>query len=352
MAFGWAARDTSGLLSPFSFSRRVTGEKDVTFKVLYCGICHCDLHMIKNDWGYSIYTIVPGHEIVRAVIEVGSKVEKFKVRVRVHVGSIVESCHSCDNCASEIHIYCPKFIPTQGTQDYDGATTHGSYSAIMVANEHFVIPIPDDLLVDASAPLLYAGIIVYSPLRYYGLDKLGMHVGVVGPSGLGHVAVKFANAMGVKVTVISNSLNKKKEAIDHLGVDSFFVSSNQDEIKAAMSKMDGIIDIVSIPYPILPLIGLSRTNEKLLLVGCLEKPLELPVFTLLLGRDIIVVNCIYIMGGGTNRTQDMFHIKGQHNSNTLMNLLSKAHVRYCFVIDIGNHINLHHLINLLLIIRI
>lgn len=168
------------------------------------------------------------------MIEVGSKVEKFKVGDKVGVGYMVGSCRSCDNCASNLENYCPKMLPSCNSIYYDGTITYGGYSNFMVVDEHFVIHIPDDLPLDASAPLLCAGITVYSPLRYYGLDKPGMHVGVVGLGGLGHVAVKFAKAMGVKVTVISTSPNKKNEAVERLGADSFLVSRNPDEMEVCI----------------------------------------------------------------------------------------------------------------------
>ena len=165
------------------------------------------------------------------VTEVGSKVQKFKVGDKVGVGCMVGACHSCDNCDNHLENYCPKMILTYGAKYYDGTITYGGYSDTMVSDEHFVVRIPDNLPLDAGAPLLCAGITVYSPLRFYGLDKPGMHVGVVGLGGLGHVAVKFAKAMGVKVTVISTSPNKKKEALDHLGADSFLVSKDQDQMQ-------------------------------------------------------------------------------------------------------------------------
>ncbi|TXG60061.1 hypothetical protein EZV62_014634 [Acer yangbiense] len=328
---------------------RATGEKDVTFKVLYCGICHSDLHLIRNEfeseykWASS-YPLVPGHEIVGVVTEVGSKVEKFQVGDKVGVGCFVGSCHSCDNCANNLENYCPKMIVTYGSIYYDGTTTYGGYSDIMVADEHFVVSIPDNLPLDVGAPLLCAGITVYSPLRYYGLDKPGMHVGVVGLGGLGHVAVKFAKAMGVKVTVISTSPNKKKEAIEHLGADSFLVSRNQDEMQAATGTLDGIIDTVSVSHPLLPLIGLLKTNGKLVLVGAPEKPPVLPVFPLMMGRKIVGGSA----AGGLRETQEMINFAAKHNItadieviqidyvNIAMERLSKADVRYRFVIDIGN----------------
>ncbi|GAV91967.1 ADH_zinc_N domain-containing protein/ADH_N domain-containing protein [Cephalotus follicularis] len=346
-AFGLAAKDPSGVLSPFKFSRRATGEKDVTFKVLYCGICHTDLHMVKNDWGFSTYPLVPGHEIVGVVTEVGSKVQKFKVGDKVGVGYLVGSCNSCDDCANDLENYCPKNIQTCGAKYHDGTITYGGYSDIMVADEHYVLRIPENLPLDATAPLLCAGITVYSPLKYYGLDKPGMHVGVVGLGGLGNVAVKFAKAMGINVTVISTSLKKKEEAIDHLGADSFLVSRDNDQMQAAMGTLDGIIDTVSAQHPLLPLISLLKRHGKLVMVGAPAKPLELPVFPLLAGRTLIGGSTI----GGIKETQEMLDFAAKHNIkadievvpvdyvNTALERLSKADVRYRFVIDIGNTIN-------------
>ncbi|XP_062019618.1 probable mannitol dehydrogenase [Rosa rugosa] len=343
-ALGWAARDTSGVLSPFKFSRRETGEKDVTFKVLFCGICHSDLHMVKNEWGVSTYPLVPGHEIVGKVTELGSKVQKFKVGDKVGVGCLVGSCKSCDSCANDLENYCPKSVQTYGANYLDGTTTYGGYSDIMVANEDFVIRIPDNLPLDGAAPLLCAGITTYSPMRYFGLDKPGMHVGVVGLGGLGHVAVKFAKALGVKVTVISTSPNKKDEAIKHLGADSFLVSRDQDQMQATMGTLDGIIDTVSAAHPLPPLISLLKVNGKLVMVGAPEKPLELPVFSLLMGRKILAGSNI----GGIKETQEMIDLAAKHNItadievipidylNTAMERLAKGDVRYRFVIDIGN----------------
>ncbi|KAA8549593.1 hypothetical protein F0562_001389 [Nyssa sinensis] len=343
-AFGWAARDSSGVLSPFNFSRRATSEKDVMFKVLYCGICHSDLHSVKNEWGVSQYPLLPGHEIVGVVTEVGSKVQTFKVGDKVGVGCMVGSCHSCDDCTNNLENYCPKVILTYNSIYNDGTPTYGGYSDIMVADEHFVVRWPDNLPLDAGAPLLCAGITTYSPLKYFGLDKPGMHVGVVGLGGLGHVAVKFAKAFGVKVTVIRTSPNKKKEAIEHLGADLFLVSRDADQMQAAIGTMDGIIDTVSAVHPLLPLIGLLKSHGKLVMVGAPDRPLELPVMPLLMGRKIIAGSGI----GGMKETQEMIDFAAKHNItadaevisvdyvNTAMERLAKANVRYRFVIDIGN----------------
>ncbi|KAM1818765.1 hypothetical protein ACFX11_000527 [Malus domestica] len=335
-AFGWAARDSSGVFFPFS--RRETGDKDVIFRVLYCGICHSDLHMANNEWGISTYPLVP-------VTEVGSKVQKFNVGDKVGVGCMVGSCTSCENCSKHHENYCPKVILTYGAKYYDGTTTYGGYSDIMVANEHFVVRIPDNLPLDGVAPLPCAGITTYSPLRYFGLDKPGIHVGVVGLGSLGHVAVRFAKAMGVKVNVISTSPNKKDEAIEHLCADSFLVSRDEDQLnKLKWATLDGIIDTVSAVHPLLPLIGLLKSHGKLVMVGAPEKPLELPVIPVLSGRKIVAGSGI----GGMKETQEMIDFAAKNNItadievipmdyvNIAMERLLKADVRYRFVIDIGN----------------
>ncbi|KAK4764808.1 hypothetical protein SAY86_025898 [Trapa natans] len=347
-AFGWAARDSSGHLSPFNFSRRATGENDVTFKVLYCGICHSDLHSIRNEWGGSTYPMVPGHEVVGVVTEVGSKVTKFKVGDKVGVGCLVGSCRSCESCANDLENYCPDTIATYNSKYNDGTTTHGGYSNIMVADEHFVVAIPDSLPLDGAAPLLCAGITVYSPLRYYGLDKPGLHVGVVGLGGLGHMAVKFAKAMGLKVTVISTSPSKKQEAIERLGADSFLDSRDQEDMQSANGTMDGIIDTVSAIHPLQPLLGLLKSNGKLVMVGAPSKPLQLPAFSLLMGRKALGGSLI----GGLKETQEMINFASEHSIvsdievipmdyvNKAMERLARADVRYRFVIDIENSLKI------------
>nr|GMC56833.1 8-hydroxygeraniol dehydrogenase-like [Ipomoea batatas] len=338
-ACGWAARDTSGVLSPFKFSRRETGENDVQFKVLYCGVCHSDLHQLKNEWGNTTYPIVPGHEIVGVVTEVGTKVEKFKVGDKVGVGCLVGSCGKCENCASDLENYCHGCVTTYNAY---GTVTYGGYSDIMVADEHFVVRWPENLPMEA-APLLCAGITTYSPLRYFGLDKPGMHIGVVGLGGLGHMAVKFAKAFGTKVTVISTSASKKEEAIQRLGADSFLISRDPEQMQAAMNTLDGIIDTVSANHAVVPLLGLLKTNGKLVMVGIPEKPLDLPVFPLIMGRKLVAGSGI----GGLKETQEMLDFSSKHNItpdveiipmdyvNTALERLAKADVKYRFVIDVG-----------------
>ncbi|KAG5610842.1 hypothetical protein H5410_022123 [Solanum commersonii] len=345
-AFGWAARDTSGVLSPFNFSRRVTGEKDVQFKVMYCGICHTDLHQLKNEWSNSIYPMVPGHEVVGVVTEIGTKLEKFKIGDKVGVGGLVESCRKCENCDNDLENHCRDQIMTYNGAYTDGTTTYGGYSDIMVTNEHYVVHWPENLPMEA-APLLCAGITIYSPLKYFGLDKPGMHIGVVGLGGLGHMAVKFAKAFGTKVTVISTSLSKKDEAIKHLGADSFLVSRDPDQMQGAVGSLDGIIDTVSVIHPLLPLINLLKTHGKLAMLGAPEKPLELRVFPLLLGRKLVAGSFI----GGMKETQEMVDFAAKHSItpdvevvpmdyvNTTLEHLLKSNVKYRFVLDIGNTLN-------------
>ncbi|KAL3527575.1 hypothetical protein ACH5RR_012231 [Cinchona calisaya] len=344
-AFGWAARDTSGVLSPFHFSRRATGEKDLRFKVLYTGICHSDLHHLKNDWGSSKYPLVPGHEIVGVVTEVGSKVQKFKVGDKVGVGCLIGSCRTCEDCADDLENYCPKKIITyDGPRYYDGTLTFGGYSDHMVVDEHFAIHWPEKLPLDGGAPLLCAGITTYSPLKHFGLDKPGVHIGVVGLGGLGHVAVKFAKAFGAKVTVISTSPSKKEEALKEFGADSFLVSRDAEAMQAAAGTLHGIIDTVSAVHPILPLLSLLKNHAKYILLGAPGKPLELPVFPLLLGRKIVAGSAI----GGIKETEEMLNFAAEHGItadvevipidyvNTAIERLAKNDVRYRFVIDVGN----------------
>ncbi|KAL3646240.1 8-hydroxygeraniol dehydrogenase [Castilleja foliolosa] len=342
-AFGWAARDNSGTLSPFHFSRRATGEKDVKLKILYCGVCHSDLHSVKNETGKVTYPVLPGHEIAGVVTEVGSQVTKVKVGDKVGVGCMAGSCRSCENCTNDLENQCPKMVLTYRSKYFDGTTTYGGYSDIMVCDEHFIVRWPENMPLDAGCPLLCAGITTYSPLKYFGLDKPGTRVGVVGLGGLGHVGVKLAKAFGAIVTVISTNPDKKEEAIKSLGVDSFLVSSDQDQMMAATGTLDGILDTVSAHHSVQPLLSLLKNNGKLILLGVIPKPLELPVFPLLAGRKIVAGSGI----GGMKETQEMIDFAAKHNItadvevigmdyiNQAMERLEKADVKYRFVIDVA-----------------
>nr|BAN91670.1 cinnamyl alcohol dehydrogenase 1 [Carthamus tinctorius] len=343
-AYGYASSDTSGTLSPLTFSRRATGDKDVRFKILYCGICHSDLHFAKNEWGVTIYPVIPGHEIVGTVTEVGSKVEKFKVGDTVGVGCLVGSCRSCQSCSNDLEQYCPKMIMTYGFPYYDGTITYGGYSDHMVSDEHFVLRWPKNLPLASGAPLLCAGITTYSPLKHYGLDKPGTKVGVVGLGGLGHVAVKMAKAFGAEVTVFSTSPAKKQEALEGLKADHFIVSNDPEQMKAATGTLDGIIDTVSANHAITMYLNLLKTDGKLVLVGIPATPHELPAFPLIMGRKIVGGSNI----GGLKETQEMLDFSAKHGItadielvpidyvNTAMERLLKSDVRYRFVIDVAN----------------
>ncbi|XP_073281102.1 probable cinnamyl alcohol dehydrogenase 9 [Primulina huaijiensis] len=344
-AFGWAATDPSGVLSPFHFSRRENGAEDVTIKVLYCGVCHSDLHNAKNDWGFTNYPLVPGHEMVGLVTKTGENVQKFKVGDRVGVGVIVGSCRTCSICEQDLENYCPKLVFTYNALDKDGTKTYGGYSDIIVVDQHFVLRFPDNIPSDSGAPLLCAGITVYSPMKYYGMtDQPGKHLGVAGLGGLGHVAVKFGKAFGLKVTVISRSSEKADEAINKLGADAFIVSSDPAQLKAALGTIDFIIDTIAAVHSLAPLLGLLKMNGKLITVGLPNKPLELPIFPLVLGRKLVGGSDI----GGIKETQEMLDFCGKHGItsdielirmdeiNTAMERLAKSDVRYRFVIDVGN----------------
>uniref|UniRef100_A0A0D9X6G5 cinnamyl-alcohol dehydrogenase n=2 Tax=Leersia perrieri TaxID=77586 RepID=A0A0D9X6G5_9ORYZ len=321
-----------------------TGDDDVAIKILFCGICHSDLHSIKNEWKHSMYPLIPGHEIAGVVMEVGKKVNRFKSGDRVGVGCLVNSCQSCESCNNGFENHCNGGIFTYNSIDKDGTVTYGGYTTSVVVHERFVVRFPDSMPLDSSAPLLCAGITVYSPMKYHGLNAPGKHVGVLGLGGLGHVAVKFAKAFGMKVTVISSSPGKKREAMERLDADAFVVSGNGEEMEAARATMDGIINTVSANTPMAPYLALLKPTGKMILVGLPENPLEIPPFSLVVGNRTLAGSNI----GGMADTQEMIDLAAKHGVtadievigadyvNTAMERLAKADVRYRFVIDIGN----------------
>ncbi|GAU23294.1 hypothetical protein TSUD_237480 [Trifolium subterraneum] len=320
-AFGWAARDSSGILSPFHFSRRANGDLDITMKILYCGICHGDVHFAKNEIGRHIeYPMVPGHEIVGEVIKIGKNVKKFKIGDIAGIGPICGSCGTCSHCSKSWENSCPKRILTYNGHDYDGSTTYGGYSNKIVVNENYAIIIPKGLPLESAAPLLCAGLTVYSPMIHHGLCQSGQHLGIVGLGGLGHVAVKFAKAFNMKVTVISTSPGKKKEALERLGADSFLLINDEQQL---------------------------QLYGKLILVGASITPPVLPYMPLMLGRKIIAGSA----AGGMKESQDMINFAAKHNItadievismdyvNTAFERLEKNDVKYRFVIDVANTLN-------------
>ncbi|KAL6655620.1 hypothetical protein ACP70R_006446 [Stipagrostis hirtigluma subsp. patula] len=342
-AHGLAARDASGVLSPYGFSRRAQGDGDVTIKVLFCGICHTDLHVIKNEWGNAMYPVVPGHEVVGVVTDVGKGVGKFKAGDTVGVGYFVDSCRACDSCSKGHENYCARLVLSSNGVDRDGATTQGGFSDVVVVDQDYVVRVPESLPPDGAAPLLCAGVTVYGPMMQYGLNAPGKHLGVVGLGGLGHMAVKFGKAFGMTVTVISSSPAKREEALDRLGADAFLISRDSEQMKAAASTMDGIIDTVSAAHQIVPLLELLRPMGQMVVVGAPTKPLELPAFAIIPGWKRVAGNIV----GSVADCQAMLDFAGEHGItadvevvgmdyvNTAIERLERNDVRYRFVLDVA-----------------
>ncbi|KAM0865227.1 hypothetical protein ACQ4PT_043441 [Festuca glaucescens] len=344
---GWAAMDASGKVVPFSFKRRDTGVDDVTIKVQYCGMCHTDLHFINNDWGITMYPLVPGHEITGVVTRVGTNVSGFRPGDRVGVGCIAASCLDCDHCRRSEENYCDKVTLTYNGIFWDGSVTYGGYSDMLVAHKRFLVRIPDSLPLDAAAPLLCAGITVYSPMKQHGmlLGEAGRSLGVVGLGGLGHVAVKFGKAFGLRVTVISTSPAKEREARESLKADDFVLSTDQKQMQAMARSLDYVIDTVSAQHSLGPILELLKVNGKLVLVAAPDKPVELPSFPLIFGKRTVSGS----MTGGMKETQEMMDLCGKHNItcdielvstdriNEALARLARNDVRYRFVVDIAGN---------------
>ncbi|OWM74957.1 hypothetical protein CDL15_Pgr021308 [Punica granatum] len=341
---GWAAYDSSGKIDPFIFKRRENGVNDVTIKILYCGICHTDLHFAKNAWGITMYPCVPGHEITGVVVTVGSNVRKFSVGDRVGIGYLATSCLECEYCASSQENYCDQLQSTYNGVFWDGSITYGGYSKMIVADHRYVVRIPDSLPMDSAAPLLCAGITVFTPFKDNQLlDSPRKKIGIVGLGGLGHVAVKFGKAFGHHVTVISTSPSKEAEAKQRLGADEFIISTSADQMKAAKRSLDFILDTVSAKHSLGPVLELLKVNGTLSIVSAPDAPLDLPAFPLIFGKRTVKGSII----GGILETQEMMDLCGKHNItsdietvtpdqiNHAMDRLARNDVRYRFVIDIA-----------------
>lgn len=346
--FGWAAKDSSGKITPFVFKRRENGVDDVTIKILYCGMCHTDLHYIKNDWGITMYPVVPGHEITGIITMVGSNVSNFKVGDRVGVGCLAASCLECEFCKDSQENYCDQLQFTYNGIFWDGSITYGGYSQMLVADKRYVVHIPDSLPLDKAAPLLCAGITVFSPMKQHNMLQPGKKLGVVGLGGLGHIAVKFGKAFGLHVTVISTSPSKETEAKMRLGADDFLVSTDPKQMQACARSLDFIIDTVSAKHSLGPILELLKIRGTLALVGAPDKPLELPSFPLIFGKRTVSGSII----GGMKETQEMMDACGKYNITSEIELVTPDHinealdrlarndVRYRFVIDIAPKTNL------------
>lgn len=338
---GYAAKSQGSELTEFSFERRDLRNNDVAIEILYCGVCHSDLHAVRNDWGGSKYPLVPGHEIVGKVISVGSDVTKYQQGDTVAVGCMVDSCQSCDQCHNHEEQFCREgMVGTySGTDRVNGEMTQGGYSKHVVVREEFVLSVPENLELSRVAPLLCAGITTYSPLHKWGV-KTGSRVAVVGLGGLGHMAVKNAVAMGATVTVIGRTESKKEDAIK-LGAQHYLVSNNDDEMKNAQSAFDVIIDTVPVKHDLSIYTPLLDIDGTLVIVGQVGPVDELNTVPLLMGRRRVAGSLI----GGIAETQQMLDFCGEHNVlpeceminideiNTAYERMEKSDVRYRFVID-------------------
>ncbi|XP_041013815.1 cinnamyl alcohol dehydrogenase 1-like [Juglans microcarpa x Juglans regia] len=340
---GWAARDASGILSPYTYSLRNTGPEDVYVKVLCCGVCHTDIHQIKNDLGMSNYPMVPGHEVVGEVVEVGSAVTKFKVGDTVGVGAIVGCCRNCRPCKADIEQYCNKKIWSYNDVYTDGKPTQGGFAGAMVVDQKFVVKIPEGMAPEQAAPLLCAGVTVYSPLSHFGLTQRGLRGGILGIGGVGHMGVKIAKAMGHHVTVISSSEKKREEAMEHLGADEYVVSSDSTRMQEAADSLDYIIDTVPVFHPLEPYLSLLKMDGKLILMGVINTPLQFLTPVVMLGRKSITGSFI----GSMKETEEMLEFckeKGLSSMievvkmdyvNKALERLEKNDVRYRFVVDVA-----------------
>jgi alcohol dehydrogenase (NADP+) len=345
-ARAWAAASATSPLAPTTIPRREPGETDLQIEILFCGICHSDLHMVRNEWSAAlptVYPIVPGHEIVGRVSRTGGAVKKFKEGDLVGVGCLVDSDGTCDACQAGLEQFCARATATYGAPDaHLGGTTYGGYSESIVVDERFVLRVPDNIDPAAAAPLLCAGITTYSPLRHWGVTK-GKKVGVVGLGGLGHMGVKFAKAFGAHVVVFTTSPNKKEDAL-RLGAPEVVVSTNADEMQKHAGSFDFILDTVSADHDINAYLALLRIDGNLTLVGAPSKPLAVPAFALIMGRHSVSGSNI----GGIAETQEMLDFCGKHNIisdvevipaqqiNEAYERLLKSDVKYRFSIDIAS----------------
>ncbi|BCU79122.1 NAD(P)-dependent alcohol dehydrogenase [Luteolibacter sp. LG18] len=340
----YAAQDAASAVLPLDITRREPGATDVEMDILYCGVCHSDLHQAHNDWKNTVYPCVPGHEIVGRVSRVGPEVTKFKVGDLSAVGCMVDSCRTCENCRAGHEQYCLSF-PTftyNGQDKHLGGHTFGGYSTSIVVDEGFVLRVPETLDLAATAPLLCAGITTYSPLRHWKVGP-GQKVGIVGLGGLGHMGVKFARAFGAHVVLFTTSPSKIEDGL-RLGAHEVVVSTDANAMAKHQGSFNFILDAVSAPHDINAYLGLLKLDGTLTLVGAPEQPLPVSAFNLLLPRRNFAGSAI----GGIAETQEMLDFCGQHGIVSDIELipmqgineawarLLKQDVRYRFVIDMAS----------------
>jgi uncharacterized zinc-type alcohol dehydrogenase-like protein len=337
----YAVQSAESSFAPWSFERREPGPRDVVIEILYCGVCHSDIHQARNEWGNSSFPMVPGHEIVGRISRLGAEVSKFKEGDLAGVGCFVDSCRSCESCREGLEQYCEGHISMtyNGTEADQETPTYGGYSQRIVVDEAYALKIDPSQRLEAVAPLLCAGITTYSPLRRFGV-KAGDKVGVVGLGGLGHMAVKLANAMGAEVTVFSTSPSKEEDA-RRLGAHHFVVSKDEEAMKAQANTFSFILDAVSADHDINLYLGLLKRDGTLALVGAPEKPMAVHAFSLIPRRKTLAGSMI----GGIAETQEMLDFCAQHNITSDIELIPiqkideafertiRGDVRYRFVID-------------------
>lgn len=339
---GYAAMAAKDPLQPFSFARRDVGPRDVLIAISHCGICHSDIHQARNEWGISLFPMVPGHEIVGTVSQVGSEVTAFKIGDRAGVGCFVDSCRTCAACREGLEQYCNGTLWTYSAQDKTGQSTQGGYSNHIVVDANYVLRIPTALSLAGAAPLLCAGITTYSPLRRWGIGRYHK-LAVVGLGGLGHMAVKLAKAMGTEVTVLSTSDAKRADA-KRLGSANFAVTSNPQTFTKLQGYFDYILDTVSAPHDYNAYLNLLKTDGTMILVGAPETPTPVEAFSLIFKRRRLAGSLI----GGIKETQEMLDFCAQHQIESDIEVIPiqqvneayervlRGDVRYRFVIDMAS----------------
>lgn len=345
-AKAYAAQSATSPLASTTIPRRAPTDRDVQIEILFCGICHSDLHQVRNEWSAipTVYPIVPGHEIVGRVTQVGSAVQKYQPGDVVGVGCLVDSDHTCPKCRANLEQLCPNSVFTYNSPDQHGTApvTYGGYSSSIVVDERFVLKVPAHLHLPGVAPLLCAGITTYSPMRRWGVTQ-GKKVGVVGLGGLGHMGVKFAHAFGAHTVVFTTSSKKRDDAL-RLGADEVVVSHDTHEMQKHAGSFDFILDTVSADHDINAYLNLLTNDGTLTLVGAPEKPMPVSAFSLIFGRRNLAGSLI----GGIAETQEMLDFCGKHNLtsdvevipiqkvNEAYERLVKSDVRYRFCIDMAS----------------
>ncbi|MGO8718091.1 MAG: NAD(P)-dependent alcohol dehydrogenase [Acidobacteriaceae bacterium] len=340
---GYAAAGAQTPLAPYSFERRNPRPHDVALEIQYCGVCHSDIHQVRGEWGRSNYPMVPGHEIIGAVTSVGDKVSKYKVGDTVGVGCFVDSCRHCEACKKGQESYCSEGpVFTYNNREHDGTPTMGGYSDKIVVDENYVLRIPKNLPPDGCAPLLCAGITLFSPLRHWHAGQ-GKNVAIVGLGGVGHMGVKLAHAMGAQVTVLSHSSGKRQDA-QRLGADHFYATSDPETFQKLKESFDLIVNTVSAQLDWNQYLDLLKMDGSLVVVGAPPQPVPIGAFSLLRGRRSLAGSMI----GGIAETQEMLDYCGQHNIvsdievipiqkvNEAYERVLKSDVRYRFVIDMAS----------------